>query len=53
MNKYIRKKSGSYLKRGYHKRKFKIGNASMQDLYDFYVSSDWRIKTTVVTYKNK
>ena len=53
MNKYIRKKSGSYLKRGYHKKKFKIGNASMQDLYDFYVPSDWRIKTTMVTYINK
>lgn len=53
MNKYIRKKSGSYLKRGYHKRKFKVGYVLMQDLVDFYVPSDWKIKNTGITYKNQ
>lgn len=52
MNKYIRKKSGSYLKRGYHKKLFKLGSVKMQDLIDFYVQSDWKIKNTVITYKN-
>jgi hypothetical protein len=53
MNKYIRKKSGSYLKRGYYKRKFKAGKSEMQDLIELYLHVNWKGNITVTTYKNK
>ena len=52
MNKYIKKIGGSYLKRGYYKRKFKVAAPTMQDLIDIYVPADWKIKCTTITYKN-
>lgn len=53
MNKYIKKIGSSYHKRGCSKRKLKLGIVKMNDLIDLYVPADWRIKTTIITYKNK
>ena len=42
MNKYIKKRGGSYLKRGYYRRKFKVGKSEMQDLIEMYLPVNWK-----------
>lgn len=51
MNKYIKKnRGGSYIKRGYYRRKFKLGKCDMQDLMEIYLPINW--KCEIITYKN-
>lgn len=52
MNKYIKKIGSLYQKRGRTKKKLRLGKGGMKELIDLYVPADWRIKTTVITYKN-